>query len=399
MHKIQLNKFEKGLIIAILFTPFTLLRFGYIGLGEAGILLLFVMTLSSGFIKKLTKDHPFSRFWLIFLFISFLGMTYNTFVLDNRIADPESVLFDLAAYIFIAVTCLTVENLFHRQQLSLFSLLKYIYLLSGTIFTILFILSLYTDSLFGLPLTYFGHFSPLAANLHQVAMFIAPMPFIGLLLIERETGFKLRGLSFLFILLFSYLVIETGSFKALAGLLLGFGIYLASRFIRLFKTSYQKPLIVLLVVLFLLIVVINIQFFSDVLWGIFRAEDLQEGRSSLYSRGFDVAIISPFIGLGPGPHIYQDGQFWDSHQTLLTVFIQGGIIGFVLFLGLSYKIIRRIWKIGPLIAGFIPILTYIMGGDIMRRLPVWLLLMFFYYCSIQLEQVNSTGNLSETKPT
>ncbi|MCW5520390.1 hypothetical protein J1N09_11100 [Aureitalea sp. L0-47] len=397
MRSWSLNTFEIGLLISVLLTPFTMLRLGVLGVGELGVMLLFLVGLSSGYISNLSVGLRFSRFWFIFIIVSFLGLTYNFLFPISKTPPNEVIFFDLTAYLFIFLTSVTIENLYQSGKLNFYNLLKHVYLFSGILFFILFLLNRVTDSIAGLPLNYYGRFSPLANNLHHVAMFLAPMTFVGLLVLENEKRRGIRLLTFLLILLFSFLTFQTGSFKAIAGLLLGMALYFGVMAVKRLKPSYRKPVSVLIFVSLIIIALLNLEFINDMLWGLFRAEDLQEGRSSLYQKGIEVSLKSPIIGLGPGAHIYQNGQFWDSHQTLLTVFLQSGIVGLFLILKLGYDIARSLVGTMALVAGSIPILTYAMGGDIMRRLPVWLLLLFFYYCTKQLQSNPETVESSALK--
>ena len=381
-----LNNFDKGLIFAIILTPFTLLRVGYIGLGEISLLLLFLAGLQTGYISKLSKDLIFSRFWIIFLIISFCGFAYNVIFLNQNTGTFESSLFDFAAYVLIFISCLVVENLYLKNQLNFHQIIRKVFFFSGLIFSGLYGMSLFTDSVAGLPLKYFEYFAPFVNNLHQTAMFIAPMPFIGLFVLEREKKKINRLIIIALILILSFLTLETGSFKAMAGLGLGWLLYFMIKFINRFRGNLKKALIAIALAMTVLVIVVNINAIYDILWGIFSAEDLAEGRSNLYKNAIEVGFTSPIIGLGPGAHIFQEGQYWDSHQTFLTVLIQSGLIGLALLISLFYKMSKNILKVPSLLAGFIPILIYAMGGDVMRRLPIWLLLLLIHYYIIS--QVN-----------
>ncbi|MBT8263246.1 MAG: O-antigen ligase family protein [Bacteroidia bacterium] len=374
-----LNNFEKGLIFAIVLTPFTLLRIGYIGFGEISLLLLFLAGLQTGYISKLSKDLIFSRFWIIFLIVSFCGFAYNVIFLNQNTGTFESSLFDFAAYVLIFISCLLVENLYLKDRLNIYQIIRRVFFLSGFIFTALYALSMIMDSVLGLPLKYFEYFAPFVNNLHQTAMFIAPMPFIGLFVLEREKKKLTRLVIMVLILILSYLTLETGSFKAMAGLGLGWLIYFLIKFINLFRGNLKKAFIAIAISMVVLVIALNIETIYNILWAIFSSEDLAEGRTNLYTSAIDVGLTSPVIGLGPGAHIYQDGQFWDSHASFLTVFLQGGVIGLILFLILFYRLSRNLLQVTSLLAASMPILIYALGGDIMRRLPIWLLLLLLNY--------------------
>lgn len=374
-----MNKLEKGLIFAGILIPFTVLRVGYVGLGELTLLILFLYGLNKGYINRITRDVVFSRFWVQFLIITFFGFAYNIVILNQSTGTVESTVFDFMAYIVILITCLIIENFYHKDRIDIYEIIKMIFLISGVLFTALYLVSMFTDTIYGLPLKYYDYFAPFVTNLHQTAMFMAPMPFIGLLIIRNEKRPIIRFFSLVLILIFSYLVVQTGSFKALVGLTLGWAVYFVLEFVKLFKGRMKNAVIVSLISIIIFLGVVNSPVLYEIFFAIFNAEDLASGRSSLYSNAIDVALTSPLVGLGPGAHIYQAGQFWDSHETFITVFLQGGAIGLIFFLFLLYKIFKNFIKITSLLAASIPILIYALGGDIMRRLPIWLLLLLLYY--------------------
>ena len=381
-----MNKLEKGLIFTGILIPFTVLRVGYVGLGELTLLILFLYGLRKGYINTISRDLVFSRFWVQFLIVTFFGFAYNIVILNQSTGTVESTVFDFLAYVVILITCLIIENFYHKGRIDIYEVIKRLFLISGVLFTSLYVVSLFTDSVFGLPLKYYDYFAPFVTNLHQTAMFMAPMPFIGLMVFRNEKRPFARFISFALILSFSYLVIQTGSFKALVGLILGWAIYFALEFVQLFKGRMKNAVIVTLISAGIFFGVINSPVLYEIFFAIFNAEDLASGRSSLYSNAIDVALTSPLVGLGPGAHIYQAGQFWDSHETFITVFLQGGAIGLTFFLVFLYKISKSFIKITSLVAASIPILIYALGGDIMRRLPIWLLLLLLYYYIINIEK-------------
>lgn len=374
-----MNNLEKALIFATILTPFTLLRVGFIGFGEVSILILFVYGLQAGYICSLSKDLLFSRFWISFLIISFFGFAYNIFFLGHKTGTVENMFFDFSAYVMLFVTCIVIENLSKIKEFDCYKILKYVFLILGIVYTVLFGISLTVDSILGLPLKYFNYFAPFVSNLHQAAMVIAPLPFIGLFVFEREKGKLIRLLVVILILILSFLILQTGSFKAYVGLVLGWGTYFLIKFVNLFKGDFRKAVLAISLSIIVFVMLYNIQEVFEKISGVFIEEDISNGRSSLYTNALEIGFSSPVIGLGPGSHIFQDGQFWDSHETFITVFLQSGGIGLILFIILMYKISRHILRVPALLAGFIPILIYALGGDIMRRLPVWLLILLFYY--------------------
>lgn len=362
--------------------PLTLLRIDFIGVGEMIIIVLFLNELRKPLYNIHVHDFTFSKFWIYILILSFLGFLYNLIVLDLSTGTLKGMLFDTSAYILVLISCFTLENYRKRNNINFIKIFRLIFFSSGFLLTVLYFISLRTDTIFDLPLRYFSYFSPLSKNIHQMAMFIAPMPFIGLFVLKKENNKYLKILSLFLIVMLIIMSLETGSFKGKIGVMLGGAVYLYFKIVNFFRGRIKNFIIIISVTLIFISFLINYDTLEFVFTQIFNEEDMGHGRSWLYLRGFEIGMSSPIIGRGSGGHILDGDIFYDSHQTFLTVFIQTGIIGVFLLFKLIYKMIKNLFKIPELFAAFIPILLYVLGGDILRRLPIWILMVLFYYYSI-----------------
>ncbi len=381
-----MNKIEKYLVFATIVAPFTLLRFSFMGIGELVIIVLFLSTIKKGNLHLFSKELIFSNFWIKFLLISICGFIYNVVFLDQKTGTIDGMFFDFSAYVMLLISCFVVENFYLNGKIRLKNILKYVFLYSGIIYTILYIVSKFTNNIFGLPLKYYHYFAPFANNIHQTAMYIVPMVFLGLFIYNKEKNKVVKLFSLFFVLMFSYLTLETGSFKAYAGLIIGWGVYLTIKIINIFKGKLKRIVFFISIFSILFICLFNYEFIYKIGEEIFTEEDKGDGRSILYGQAIEVGFSSPIVGLGPGPHLFKGIKFWDSHETFITVFLQSGILGLILFIILLYKIVKRSMREPLLLITSIPILIYALGGDILRRLPVWLLLLFFYYFIISEEK-------------
>ena len=66
-----------------------------------------------------------------------------------------------------------------------------------------------------------------------------------------------------------------------------------------------------------------------------------------------------------------NGEFYDAHQSFLTAWLQGGVLGLVAFLLILYWLAKRLIGSPALFGGLIAILIYAAGGDVLRRMSVW----------------------------
>ena len=374
-----MTSFEKSVVAALCILPYTALRFGILGFGEVILIFLFFSELKNGPRNVHINNYTFSKFWIHLIVVSLIGLLFNVFVLGYATGTAKGVAFDTAAYILLLMSVYSFENHRKRTPVNCYNILKYAFIFSSLFLLIIFVISRFTPSILGFSIKYYNYFAPLSNNLHQTAMFITPLPFIGLFLLEKEPK-KLMKLFFICMIpAMFYLGLETGSFKARSGLFLGLIVYLSLWPVFKFKGDLRRLTIVLLIFGAFIAVSINLEFIYDTLIEIFQEEDSGEGRSFLYSKALDVGMTSPLVGLGAGPHVFGKIAFWDTHQTMLTIFLQAGIVGLVLFLMLIFKIVRKLITNPAIFAAFIPISVYFLGGDILRRLPIWIMLILFFY--------------------
>lgn len=375
----KLNLFEKSLLLCMIIIPYTLLRFGIMGVGEVLIIILFLSEFNKRKLNFNINDFIFTKFWILYLIISLFGFSFNVLFLNHKTGTFEGMLFDFSAYFLILLASYTFESFYFRKGINIYLILKYLFFSSGIILSILYTISFVSPSIAGLPLRYHVFFAPLVNNLHQISMYIIPFPFIGVLIFEKERKVYLRVLIIILIILFFKMGIDTGSFKAFMGLYIAGVIYFYLKIISKVKGEIKNIIIIFSVIGSVLFTLLYFDSLSELVLNIFKEEDVSDGRANLYSNAFKVGLSSPIVGLGTGPHILNNGHFWDAHQTLLAVFLQTGLVGLFLFVKLLVKISIKFFKTPALFTAMIPLLVYILGGDVLRRLPVWLFFLLFYY--------------------
>lgn len=360
----------------ILLLPFTQLRFFYVGPGEAMIavasLLIFV-----GLPFRLSfAGFPFLFFWLLFLLFSLLGLVVER-VLSIREEVPVGlVVFDAFSYFFVILSVYSMERLLkHAPEVSLIILRRTFWHFSFFIL-FLFLLSRFGFSFGGYSLLYNQHFSPLAVNLHQVASVLVVYPFLGLFFVSVSMNRRVRLLAAVLSLVMTYVALQTGSFKAVLCIIFGFSFLALGALIRVRSLSFSLALVAFAVVLLSFV----IQYFSlfDKGLVLFYDEDKGGARESMWSYAMSLDWFAYIFGLGPGPHVLLDDGYHDAHQTMLTVLLQGGFISVLALLALMMKIFSRASVHPALFASVGALLPYILGGDILRRLPIWLLLILIY---------------------
>lgn len=379
------SSMHKILFFGIMVLPFTSLRLSAFGVGELVILCVFAFVfLSNGCrILLLKPAKPLLLFWILFLAFSLCGFVYNVFLLGFSSGREYSFIFDGLSYLFVFMTTVLFGNSYLYSGHSPDIFLRRIFIGWGVVFAFLYALSFFFSSIAGLPLRYHDYFSPLVENVHQAASITCVMPFILLHILKDEQSFLLRVFLFFLAISFFFMAIGSGSTKALMGVVVGGGLSLMA---LLFYSpgGKRRPAIKFAIVVFVVFLVFiflaaNFSYFNRFLEGFFLENDGGGARAILYRSGFNHAMESFLVGYGPGSHAPYGPFFSDAHNTILTVMLQSGILGlvclFILIVVLLYRSADNFFLLGALFS----VLMYIIGGDVMRRLPIWILLLGISY--------------------
>jgi O-antigen ligase len=214
-------------------------------------------------------------------------------------------------------------------------------------------------------------------------MAIAPLPFIGLKIFVNEKRIVHKIL--ILALIASNIIIanKTGSAKVIIGFVVGLVIFML---ILILKTVSKKEIRFFLVFILLLSLLIGSFLFTDVIiesfQEIFISNDIGGARESIYTSSILIIQESPIVGFGPGQHAeISFDQFLDAHQSFLTIALQGGLIALLFYIFLHFKIVKSCLNDPFILGSYTGIFIYALGGDIIRRLPMWIfLILFYYYC-------------------
>lgn len=377
--KYKLSNYQKMLVIAMVITPFTALRPTLIGFGELFFIFAFIYEIIHSL--RNIKFFLFSKFWFIYILLTLFGVTYNTLFLDLKNVDMKNIIFDFSSYLVVFMTCFLFEILIYYKKLNIYQFLKNVFLSFSIILSILYFISFFKPSLFGHNLIYANiYFVPLTNNLHQISMFLSPLIFVGVLQLRTEKNKILKIIIILFIIIDVIMDFHTGSDKAVLGVSAGIVILIFFSIFNYFNGKL-KILILLFGLLFLLPTLIyNYNSINKTVVEYFHKNDLNDGRYLLYTKALDLIVASPIFGYGPGTRIPNiDDKLYDAHQTFLAVSLQTGILGIIIIFFIYFKIIIRLINSPILFAAFMPILIYSIGGDILRKLSIWIFLILFYY--------------------
>lgn len=230
---------------ALFFTPYTAFEFANVGIPELLIILLFFKLWIDNrldFNIKGNNRFVFSKFWVVFLIISSLGVVVNYLVLNHASGTIKGMVFDASAYVFILICCFCLEVILNDKiiDFDITKLIKNVFISISIMLTILFILSHFTNSIFGFSLLYQGSFIPFAVNVHHTAMVVAPLPFLGFLVFSEEKRI-FKKIFILILVIFNVIVVlNTGSTKAIMGLVIGAMVFMFFVLLKRIKGSNKK---------------------------------------------------------------------------------------------------------------------------------------------------------------
>lgn len=368
------------LIFGLIFLPFTSLRFGVVGIGEILILLslLLLLIFNKGKIQPLPKMLFILRFWIIFIILVFLGLSYNLIFLNYMTGDIIFALFDLSSYLYVFILLLLLSDKKFYTGISPYIFFRKIFYSWGIVFSLLFILSQFSASIFGFSLRYYSSYAPLVANVHQSAMITSVMPFIMAFFAVTERSFLFRVFGLILSFTFIAMVLDTSATKAWLAMLVGavFLVFFALFHRKKGRLRFYLNGLTYLSILISFLFVFSIYFAEISLFAklFFIENDGGNARSDIYSSGLLHALESPIFGYGPGPQIEFNGKFYDAHNTILTVSLHGGFLALISFIIFYRKLFIVTTSSYFLISAVGALSIYALGGDVLRRLPVWVIL-------------------------
>jgi len=376
---------EKVLLMGFFLTPFTSLRFGLVGPGEILILLAALIALISGggVLKLDERIQILYRFWAGFLSVSVLGIVYNSFLFRAPSGRLDTLAFDSLSYIFILISIVATGSYSRNRADFSPNFFQPLFLCWSFVYVILYAVSFFAPSIFGMPLRYYHFFSPLVDNIHQAASVTCVMGFIALFLAAQSPEYLTRLFYIITAALFAMMALDSGSTKAMLGIVLGtvVSILFLIAYRKSGKGKYFLNRMFLIIITMSVLVLFSlyqgniegfaVQFFSE--------NDGGGARESLYGAGFNHGLDSLLVGYGPGSHAPHANGFSDAHNTVLTIFLQSGIPGLLVFALFTARLLQKLSINFALLGVFAATGSYVLGGDILRRLPIWIIIMGTVY--------------------
>lgn len=372
----MINYFLIGFYLSI----FTSLRFSLIGFGE----ILMIISLIIFFLnKKIILNNYFSFiikiFWLPFFIIVFLSTFYNFFISEfinyNLEKNIKYLSLNLSSYLFILVTLtMLVSENFIKNYSSIKTIINY-YIFFNFFLLLLFVLYFFEINFLASNLRIYDGFAPFVENVHQIVRVLIFIPFLNLFL---ATSFKLnKYLKFFLIIntiIVAYLILETNSFKGQLSLLISCVSFIFVFLLK--KIKFDNFIKILFTISLFLILII---YFSELLHNLFIENDGHDIRKILYINALLTSTTNLFLGHGAGILLLIENNYYEAHNTLLSILIQSGIVPFILFIIFFLKLLIKLYNNIFLFSSLIASTPYILGGDILRNIQFWFFLYLLVY--------------------
>lgn len=363
-------------------SSFSVLRFSFIGIFELLIpIILLVMIYKN---KILFKKKWLSNYWLLINFGIAAGTIINLIFQIDQTAINR-VFFDFFSYLLIYMWVLILDNIFSKASIEEIEkfMKKFVLFIVPIIFSI-YLYSLNSKTLFGLPLYYYHRFSPLSTNPAFLGYLMYPVPWIAMYLVTITSKWKKIVYFILFILSVPPILWtnnDIGKITLIISLfiLLVYGI---KNPIKLTMTSLL--FFVISSIIFLFVLLLKSSFILEILNN-FIGEADGGYRFILWKNSLKAWLLSPIFGLGYGPHSgFSMLEGIESHSVFITILTQGGIIAFYILLDLYYRIFS-LSKINPII--FVISFSVIfpgLSGTPLRKITTWFFLTLIYHMSKKL---------------
>ena len=370
--------------IGVITTTMTSLRIPGVPLGIGEILLAFwiirewIPLIVTGNIKIRREKKNILMFWVLFFIILSVGMIFSSF--KGRLLFKNAI-YDLSAYLFSFILCLTLS--IENKEESLYMKLKLIVVLGTLMFGFLLMWWKFIGPNFmGINIVYGGvRFAGGAINPNQLALFLVPVPGFALYFLNNKCGVNklTRNMFFLFIFFTSiYIGISTGSDSLNATLLLTSVFFISVKIYRKFKFPYNIMCILLILIIILLIILLNAGIIDNMYtkgnkW--FDELDKDRSRAYLWIKGIKTAFESPIVGFGPGAQIliYEANRV-EVHNTFIDVLTQAGFLGLLSYLFLLLIILKRIDDNIYLMCSFGSLLIFSIAHFTLRQPIFWIYL-------------------------
>ncbi len=362
--------FDYLLILGLVLAPMTELRIWKIGPSE-----LLCMIWSTKYIRGFFEQglkHYLIRFWLLFYLTITAGMLYCLIFYPR-----ESSGFDgLLTWFFMLYISFGVYTGLKKHSLSsILAILETVVILSAIWY---FLLLMYSQRVsthfFGARLWYARvRYTGGGSNPHQMAILSLGLMFVSFYFLCRVKlslpKVVLHGICLIAHLYYLFLTRSTTAWMAMA-VTYAAGFFLLLVLLRR-GIRDRQALVIVLASLSLVLVMVAFTQLYDRFYAWVAKDPNGLHRFQLFAYVLDPLSKNFLFGLGDGTH--SNNGISEFHNTYLEIIGMSGVIGVILFVVFTVRLIKNLWH-DPFLL-LLPLAYYVYGlaGFGLRRLPYWVL--------------------------
>ncbi|MDI9521037.1 MAG: O-antigen ligase family protein [Bacillota bacterium] len=362
--------FDYLLILGLVLAPMTELRVWKIGPSEL-LCMLWSTKYIRGFFEGGLKNYLI-RFWLLFYLTVTAGMLYCLIFYPRESSGVDG----LFTWFFMLYISLGVYAGMKKHSLrGILSILETVVVLSAVWYLFLLVYSrVVSPYFFGARLWYARvRYTGGGRNPHQMAILSLGMMFVSFYFLCRvKLSLPKKLLHAACMLAHLYYLFLTRSTTAWMAMAAAYAVGAVLLFLLLKRSVRNRQITVILLAGFsLLVVMVAFTQLYQKFYNWVAKDPNGLHRFQLFAYVLDPLRKNFLFGLGDGTHS-NDG-ISEFHNTYLEIIGMSGLIGVIIFVLFTYRMIKKLWH-DPFLL-ILPFAYYVYGfaGFGMRRLPYWVL--------------------------
>lgn len=364
------------LLIGMTLAPMTSLRIWKVGPAEV-ICLIWGLRFMNG----RNKDSMLFRFFTGFL----AAMLVGTFI--GIIMTPsETEVAGLLTWLYFAIVAINLFVGLSRNTLKYNEKLLITFVrMASFVYIFLCVYGVYiAKTFFGLQLFYGNvRYSGGATNPHQVALLLSVLITLSLRDVVRRGNIPVDVLCIAGCI---FALSKTTSSTAIMATTLGALIWINSIILK--KEEHQTVFYIVEVIVIGVIFALFYEKIFQLIYDWIASDSNGLGRLEIFKSYSITFGKSPIFGLGPGNHA-RNGVM-EYHNTYLEILAATGIIGMIVFIVFTVRLVAKIMK-GDiyLLPSIVACYVFGLAGFGMRRLPYWITMVFAIVIAEQMQRAKS----------
>lgn len=371
--------------LIVLGSAFSSIRLSSFGVFELLIFIFFIVIILNFSLKK--NSFVISKYWGLINIVMILSSMQNLLFRLNEGAI-NSIPFDFVAYIFMLIWVFSLEAYYDTIEYDeILKIIEKLVKYTVILIFIFYLMSRRMKFIFGLPLFYYYRFAPLSHNPAFVGYLMYPIPWLSYYISTKQNSRNKKVEYFIYSILAIFPILATHNDIGYITLVVS---VLVLILLKVYEINHLNLLLLFLIFLGLVIfLLLNFDLVLMKLDSFFIGAD-DGARLIIWKNGLINWKQSPIIGVGYGPQSkFFMGKSYELHNIYLTILLQSGVIGIIIYLLMLYKVYFQIRKDKILILVLFCIVFPGVSGTPIRKVTTWFYLTTIYYIGRKLQEEDS----------